>query len=50
MEFRKHLQLELVKIIPKDLLRAKSLIKAADDTLLAAKELKLKEYNYNRLI
>lgn len=50
MLFEKSLQEGTIKRVVKDKLRAQSLIKVAKDALLAAKELQLKEHNYNSII
>ena len=50
MFFEKAMQRGEARKIDKDPLRAKSLIKSAEDALLSAKELSLKEHNYKAII
>ncbi|MEK6968983.1 MAG: hypothetical protein AABW48_00990 [Nanoarchaeota archaeon] len=50
MFFQKSLDDGYAKKIEKDKIRAKSLIKSANDALLAAKELQLKEHNYKSIL
>lgn len=50
MLFKNSIDEGYAKIIEKDHFRAKSLMKVADDALLAAKELQLKESNYSSIV
>ena len=50
MQFSKSIKEGYAKIVPKDNLRAKSLIKTADNALLSAKELQIIERNYNSIL
>ena len=51
MQFENSMRGGYVKRIEKDTLRAKSLIKVADDALIAStKELEIKEHNYNSIL
>ena len=50
MSFQQSLEQGYAKKVPSDALRAKSLLKSADDTLLTVKEILLKEHNYKSII
>ena len=51
MQFEKSMKQGYVKSVLKDELRAKSLIKVAEDALIAStKELQVKEHNYNIIL
>ena len=48
--FKESIDLGYAKKVEKDKLRARSLMKSANDTILTIKEMPLKEYNYKTII
>lgn len=50
MSFQRSIQEGYVRKVPADKIRAKSLFKSSEDTLLAVKEISLKERNYAAIV